>query len=94
MAAGEVKILTFVDGVTLTQAGTPSAGGGGGAGAVWNAGDPSALAGVENDEKVWYFTAGDNQSIVLWLKVPDSYVTGTPITMNVSHYNVMRQVLS
>lgn len=63
-------------------------GGGGGGGANWQG--VAGLAPTEDyeyDEKVWKFAQGGLQAITLWVKVPSSYLPGSPITLKMSGYS-------
>jgi hypothetical protein len=63
-------------------------GGGGGGGANWQPGGGSApVESYENDEKVWLFEKGQSQFVVLWLKVPSSYIAGRPIKARLGYYS-------
>lgn len=63
--------------------GSGGGGGGGGGGANWQ---PSLGAGpvesYEYSEKVWLYGVGLTQTLELWVKVPASYSSGSPVTFN------------
>jgi hypothetical protein len=65
------------------------AGGGGGGGANWR--PVSGVGPIEDydtlDEKIFKFSQGASQSIVLFFKVPVSYSPGTPIGLRLGHYS-------
>lgn len=62
-------------------------GGGGGGGAIWNPPDGfSPIEDEENDEKVWRFPAGGDQKLVIFMKVPESFITGRQIKMYCGMY--------
>lgn len=61
-----------------------SGAGGGGGGANWQ-GD--ALEDFEYDEKVWKFTQGSSQTLDLYIKVPQGYLAGRPISAFLGFYS-------
>ena len=63
-------------------------GGGGGAAEEWTPADGLApLAAVENNQQVWKFADGGSAKLVMFLRVPSSFVTGRPIAMNIGLYS-------
>ncbi len=75
----------FDDGTTWKALGS---GGGGGGGANWQVAQLGGPAeNYEYDEKVWLFTTGEAQKLILWCKVPSSYNAGTQIKMNIGLYS-------
>lgn len=63
-------------------------GGGGGGGANWQPVDGLApIEGLEYGEKTLQFDQGAGQAVNLMIKVPASYVAGSPIKMRVSHFS-------
>jgi hypothetical protein len=65
-------------------------GGGGGGSAVWNGdGGTSPLTDSENGEKVWLFeqASAGSQKLTLFLKVPQSYISGRQILMYLGQYS-------
>ncbi len=96
-ANGSGKIRMYVkDGTLYGRAEAPGGsiaplgggGGGGGGGAVWNAPDGSApLETDENGEKVWLFQSGLSQKLVMFLKVPQTYLSGRQIKLYAGHYS-------
>ena len=82
-----LSLLQFSnDGVRYSALG--SGGGGGGAGAAWEPVDGLApISVVEYNEKSYTFDQNGGQSLSLAVKVPSSYLAGSPITMRVSHYS-------
>ncbi len=63
-------------------------GGGGGGGAAWYPQPGNApLEDTENGEKVFLFESGLAQVCTLWLKVPSSYLAGSPVTMKLGAYS-------
>jgi len=70
-----------------TWAGLGSGGGGGG-GLRWNPVDGLApINGEENGELVYFFEPSLGNKLVVWLKVPQSYPGGQPISMYHSLYS-------
>lgn len=73
------------DGVRYSALGS---GGGGGGSAVWEPVDGLApLVMNEYNERSYSFDQGAGQSISLALRVPSSYLQGSPISMKLSHYS-------
>lgn len=93
-SAGKVRVyvknnvLTFRDSAGAeTLAG---GGGGGGGGANWNGTEgTSPVDDTENGEKVWLYSALDagTQKLTLFVKVPDTYVPGKQIILNIGIYS-------
>lgn len=88
MPAGEIKYLSYSDGVVISAPpDVPLAAGGGGGSAAWNA--PQGNAPVLNEqsgEKAYAFEDGGDEKLVLFLKVPSSYQSGNPIAMQLGYY--------
>lgn len=64
------------------------AAGGGGAGAQWQPSPGNApLEAEEEGGKVFLFEAGQTSKCTLFLKVPEGYTAGRPITCKVGHYS-------
>jgi len=64
------------------------AGGGGGGGFLWNEPDGDApVSEEENGEKVYLFEAGESNKLVAWVKVPQGFVAGRPISLFAAHYS-------
>jgi len=73
------------EGGTITPIGS---GGGGGGGANWQASpgnEPQESS--ENGEKVWLFETGAGQKLVLFVKVPQSYLQGRQIKLYLGMYS-------
>ena len=63
-------------------------GGGGGGGAIWNGPEGFVpLEAEENGEKVWTFPNAGTQKLVIFMKVPESFITGRQISMFVAMYS-------
>lgn len=74
------------DGVRYQALG--SGGGGGGGGANWQPVDGIApVTQLEFSEKVFQFAQGQNQAISLLVKVPSSYLPGSPVKLKLNHYS-------
>lgn len=88
MPAGEIKFLSFSDGVVMSAPpDVPLAAGGGGGSAAWNAPEgQGAMLDEQSGEKVYLFPDAADEKLVLFLKVPSSYQTGNPIAMQVGYY--------
>ena len=64
-----------------------SGGGGGGGGANWQGvAGASPVENNELDERAFQFQSGAAQALALWVKVPSSYLPGSPMKMKVVHY--------
>jgi hypothetical protein len=73
------------NGGTITPIGS---GGGGGAGASWH--EPSGLAPLtteENNQEVSLFSQAGSDKLVLWVKVPNSYLSGRQIKLKITAYS-------
>lgn len=63
-------------------------GGGGGGGANWQPVSGAApTPDFEYDERIWKFEQGALQALTLWVKVPSSYLAGSPISLKLNHYS-------
>lgn len=68
--------------------GSLGGGGGGGGGANWMpAAGIGAFESYEYDEKVWLFQSGGGQKLILWVKIPEGYNTGTQIKSKLGFYS-------
>lgn len=73
------------DGVRYQSFGS---GGGGGAGAVWEPVDGLApIAAMEFNERIFSFEQAAGQALSIPIRVPTSYLAGSPITMKTYHYS-------
>lgn len=85
--------LFYRDGVLFIKDSTGAkvpvgSGGGGGGGLVWSAPDGQApISDEENLQDVYLFQSGLSQKLVVYLKVPDSYLSGRQINMGISLYS-------
>jgi hypothetical protein len=65
---------------------TPSGGGGGGS-LQWIEDTSSAVAAVENHDRVYLFTPGAAQELYARIKVPSTYLAGSPIKLRTTFYS-------
>lgn len=85
--------LFYRDGVAFFKDSTGAkvpvgSGGGGGGGLIWSAPDGQApVLDEENSQDVYKFGPGLDQKLVVYLKVPDSYLAGRQILMGISQYS-------
>lgn len=64
------------------------AGGGGGGGSIqWIADINAALSKIENSQQVYEFSAGAEQKLCTMFRVPQGYIAGTQIKMNLLMYS-------
>lgn len=89
MARGEIKSLVFAAGVSVSAATpAPSGGGGGGGSAAWNSPDGTGAAFAhENGEKVYLFPDAADVELWLFMRVPESYQSGSQISATVGFYS-------
>jgi hypothetical protein len=65
-----------------------SGGGGGGGGANWQPVDGlSPVIQVEYGDRAFLFSQGEAQAVSLFLKVPSSYLPGSPLKLKLNHYS-------
>lgn len=87
----EVKTIQLAEGVSVTapnDLSVSSVGGGGGGGLQWNpVAGQAPLEDQENGEKVYLFENGLTQKLTVFLKVPSTYIAGSPINMRLAIYS-------
>jgi hypothetical protein len=73
------------DGSAITPVGS---GGGGGGGLIWQ--EPSGSAPLkveENEQEVYLYEQSQSQELVVYIKVPESYIAGRQIKANLASYS-------
>lgn len=84
--ATDEGVLYIDDGADLIPVGSGSGGGGGSIN--WHADNANApVQDTEFNEKVFKFESGLGQEIYTYIKVPQSYAAGAPITMYITQYS-------
>lgn len=79
------QVSQFYDALIAIIKSNSSGGAGGG---QWFGPDgESPIEAEENGERVWLFSKGEEQKLVLFLKVPVSYSVGSPIKSRLSFYS-------
>lgn len=86
--AGDVYYNTTLNKVRVFTNAWRSLGGGGGGGSIqWTADLNAPLAKIENAQQVFEFGPGSEQSLFTLFRVPNSYSSGSPISLNLLMYS-------
>lgn len=91
-AAGNQRMF-YRDGVLFVKDSTGAkvpvgSGGGGGGGLIWTAPDGQApVLDEENGQDIYKYGPGLDQKLVVYLKIPESYISGRQINMVIGQYS-------